>query len=261
MKRYLGASLVAAIAALPAIAQAQAKPKPEYTLSGNAGLFSDYRFRGFSQTDFKPAFQGGFDFEHTSGFYVGNWNSNVSSVLYNGASLEMDVYGGYKTEIEGFGIDVGGIYYAYPGTGKYDPAFKAKNFELYVGGSFGPVSLKLYHSLTDFFGLNSDAAGLTPPGAKIDTKGSQYLDLTASFELVAGVTLEAHAGWQKIKNAKRLGAPRDTVYDYKVGVTTDVEGWELGAAVVATSKKDYFQTTDGKDAGKTTLVVSVSKSF
>ena len=94
------------------------KPEPEFTFTGNAGLFSDYRFRGFTQTDYKPAFQGGFDFAHKSGFYLGNWNSNVEQALYNGASLEMDFYGGYKHTFGDFGLDVGVIYYYYPGTKK-----------------------------------------------------------------------------------------------------------------------------------------------
>src|SRR5687767_6282116 len=102
----LGVTAQTAPAAAPA-------PTPEFTFTGNAGLFSDYRFRGFTQTDYKPAFQGGFDFAHQSGFYLGNWNSNVEQALYNGASLEMDFYGGYKTTFGDFGLDVGVIYYYY----------------------------------------------------------------------------------------------------------------------------------------------------
>ena len=44
---------------------------------------------------------GGFDVGHSSGIYVGNWNSNVDSAMYNGANLEMDFYGGYKHAFEG----------------------------------------------------------------------------------------------------------------------------------------------------------------
>lgn len=259
--KKLSTIFAAAALAAPLAAAAQAKPEPEFTFSGNAGLFSDYRFRGFTQTDFKPAFQGGFDFSHKSGFYLGNWNSNVSSVLYNGASLEMDFYGGYKFDAGGIGIDVGAIYYFYPGTGKYAPAFKAKNFEAYVGGAIGPVSLKFYHSFTDFFGLNSDATGLTPPGAKIDTKGSQYLDLSASFDAGAGVALQAHLGYQKVKNYKKLGAPKDSAFDYKLGVTYDLAGWSLGAALVGGDKKDFFVDTEGKPGGKLRPVLSLTKSF
>ncbi len=259
MKNTVRAGLAAALISLPMLASAQAaKAEPEFTLTGNAGLFSDYRFRGFTQTDYKPAFQGGIDFAHKSGFYLGNWNSNVSSVLYNGASLEMDFYGGYKMSFGDFGLDVGGIYYFYPGTGKYNPDFKAKNFELYVGGSYGPVSLKYYHSLTDFFGLNSEALGL--PGG-IDTKGSQYLDLSAAFDLGGGLAMQAHVGWQKVKNYTTLGAPKDSAIDYKVGVTYDLSGWILGAAVVGGDKKDFFLDTEGDAGGKIRPVLSVTKSF
>ena len=77
-------------------------------VTGNLGLVSDYRFRGYTQTDYNPALQGGVDFAHKSGFYLGNWNSNVEQSLYTGASLEMDFYGGYKHAFEGgFGIDIG----------------------------------------------------------------------------------------------------------------------------------------------------------
>ena len=183
-----------------------AKPEPEFTFTGNAGLFSDYRFRGFTQTDYKPAFQGGFDFAHKSGFYLGNWNSNVEQALFNGASLEMDFYGGYKHTFGDFGLDVGVIYYYYPGTNKVQPGVDAKNFEAYIGGSWGPASLKYYYSFTDFFGLNSDdfAPGTVPPG--VDTKGSQYLDLTVTFPFDGGWAVIGHAGLsedRKLQTARR----------------------------------------------------------
>ena len=81
----------------------------DWTVSGNIGLFSDYRFRGMTQTDYGPALQGGFDIGHSSGFYIGNWNSNVEQKLYNGASLEMDFYGGFKGAVGDFSYDLGAI--------------------------------------------------------------------------------------------------------------------------------------------------------
>ena len=92
-------TLIAALAlgSLPVLAQTAAAPASAWTVAGNAGLFSDYTFRGISQTARKPAFQGGIDVAHASGFYVGNWNSNISSpvrfssysagVPYHSASL------------------------------------------------------------------------------------------------------------------------------------------------------------------------------
>jgi hypothetical protein len=48
----------------------QAAPASPHTLTGNAGLFSSYRFRGIDQTFGKPALQGVFDYSHSSGIYV-----------------------------------------------------------------------------------------------------------------------------------------------------------------------------------------------
>ena len=259
--------------ATPAAPAAPAKPEPEFTFTGNAGLFSDYRFRGFTQTDYKPAFQGGFDFAHQSGFYLGNWNSNVEQLLYNGASLEMDFYGGYKHSFGDFGLDVGVLYYYYPGTNKFQPGVNAKNFEAYIGGSYGPVSLKYFYSFTNFFGLNSDAligdpttgATLTQTtGFYVDTKGSQYLDLSATFPLDGGWALLGHVGWQKVEHYKQLGAPEDSYFDYKLGVTYDIagSGWIVGAAMVGTSEKNFFTVGDlSEGGGKTGVVVNLSKTF
>ena len=55
-----------------------AAPPPEHTITGNVGLYSQYIFRGLTQTDRDPALQGGFDYAHSSGFYAGTWASNIS---------------------------------------------------------------------------------------------------------------------------------------------------------------------------------------
>lgn len=241
MKKLILASALSAVcASFASSAMAQAAATPEYTFTGNAGLFSDYRFRGFTQTDYKPAFQGGFDFAHASGFYLGNWNSNVEQSLYTGASLEMDFYGGYKGTVGDFGYDVGYIHYFYPNSGQAG-ATKIKNGEIYVGGSYGPVSLKFYNAVTDFFSV-------------ADTKNSYYLDLGAGFDLGDGWGVNGHVGYQKVKHY-------DNYTDYKIGITKDLSGWVVGASLIATSKKDFFLTGDGEDGGKTRLVLQVTKSF
>ncbi len=267
MKTFLLSSAVAVAAvAAPLAASAQAKPEPEYTFTGNAGLFSDYRFRGFSQTGYKPAFQGGFDFAHKSGFYLGNWNSNVEQGLYNGASLEMDFYGGYKGTVGDFGYDIGYIYYYYPNSGAQGTT-KVDNGEFYIGGSWGPVSAKWYYGTTNFFSLGK---GPTLGNPEFDTKGSWYLDLSGNFDLGSGFGVQAHYGYQKIEEASTAFAQglvfkdTDNISDYKLGVTYDASGWILGAAIVGTSDKGFFRTAESgftEDSGKTKLVLSVSKTF
>src|SRR5690606_22311964 len=119
----------------------------ELPISANISIVSDYAFRGISQTDQRPALQGGFDYAHESGFYVGVWGSNVSwlqDLGASGSSLEIDLYGGYATELGPFGVDVGLLQYYYPGSygGSYkaDGNEKPHTLEGYVGLSYEFVS-------------------------------------------------------------------------------------------------------------------------
>ena len=62
------------------------------------GVVTDYRYRGISQSRLKPALQGGVDFAHKSGFYLGTWASTIKWIKDAGgdAPVELDLYGGYK---------------------------------------------------------------------------------------------------------------------------------------------------------------------
>src|SRR3979411_2163970 len=115
MRKSVLSLAVAAAVLVPGLAAAQT-PAPS-PLTGNITLITDYRFRGISQTFAKPAIQGGFDYAHASGLYVGNWNSNVSQGAgFPGGNLEMDFYGGWKKSWGGWGIDFGVHYHYYRST-------------------------------------------------------------------------------------------------------------------------------------------------
>jgi uncharacterized protein (TIGR02001 family) len=249
-------ALAVASAALPGIATAQATAASP--LSGNLMLTTDYRFRGISQSYQLPAVQGGIDWAHASGLYLGNWNSSISGNQYpNGASLEMDLYGGYKFALgKDATLDVGGIYYFYPGAfyNGFSGKPKYDNFELYIGGVSGPFSAKLYVAVTDFFGFNATTGGN-------NSSGSYYVDLNYATEIAPKLTLGAHVGYQNVRNNS------DWNYiDYKIGVTYDWTGWMLGAAIVGTdADKALYFATDGagkiKRTGETGLVLSIGKAF
>lgn len=242
---HLFAALVTSLAISPAFAQAT---DPAYTLTGNAGLTSEYRFRGFAQTNFRPAFQGGVDFAHSSGLYLGNWNSNVDDDLYGGGSLEMDFYGGYKGKLGDFGYDVGLLYYYYPGSDGAD-GDTIDNTEVYVGGSYGPLSVKYFHGLSNFFGA---------PG----TKNTHYLDVGLAFDLGNGWGANAHVGYQKLKKAANAdGEGISGYYDYKLGVTKDLNGWLAGLSLVSSSKQNWYLTDRGHPAGRLGVLASINKSF
>jgi uncharacterized protein (TIGR02001 family) len=247
-------AIAAVLAATCASTWAADPPQSDWTITGNAGLFSDYRFRGISQTNKKPALQGGIDISHASGFYVGNWNSNVDSLLYNDANLEMDFYGGYKLPLGDFTLDVGALYYFYPGSGGGGKT-KIDNTELYIGGGFGPFSLKYSHAVSDFFGAT-------------DSKNSYYIDGSVSVDLGNGFGIVGHVGYQKLKGGARVTeigstALEDSIVDYKLGITYDLSGWALGAAYVATNRDLTGGTAaqSNRNISNGTVLVSVGKTF
>jgi uncharacterized protein (TIGR02001 family) len=89
-------------------------------LSANVTLASDYILRGLSQTAHGPALQGGFDWEHPTGFYLGVWGSNVH-FQHSSANLEMDGYGGYNYYFaEKTTVGLGALYYTYWSNGSRD---------------------------------------------------------------------------------------------------------------------------------------------
>lgn len=253
-KTRLALAALAACAAPPVFAEA-APPAPDYTLAANVGLFSDYRFRGLSMTNKKPAVQGGIDFAHRSGWYLGNWNSNVDSGLFNGANVEMDFYGGWKISVQGFGLDLGAIYYYYPGSGDNPGTGKIDNTELYLGGSWGPIALKFNYAVSDFFGV-------------ADSKGSYYVLLGGGHDFGNGFGVNAAVGYQGgLKNGacytQMNGRVSCSVTDYKLGGTYTIDGWVLGLAYVTTNRDISLGTAAGanRNISNGTAVASVSKSF
>lgn len=252
MKKTVIALSLAALS-LPALAQDKKAPEPDFTISGNFGITSDYRFRGISQSDKKPAVQGGIDLAHKSGLYVGNWNSSVSDFASPfGSGIEMDLYGGFKTEVFGIALDLGTIYYYYPGaqTSTTDTKNPVNTQEAYLGVGWGPVSLKTSYTMTDrYFGLGKDNNTTLQTGANPSAKGTLYYDLSFAQEIAPKLTVKAHAGFTSLKNK---AADLDLIQDYSLGLAYDLDGWVLGLNVytvsgLSTDAKAWFTTADGRN--------------
>lgn len=240
--------LSALLASTAAMAQTAA-PAPDYTLSYNAGVISDYRFRGLSQTSFDPALQAGLDLAHKSGVYLGAWASNVSWIKdYAGASkgsYELDLYAGYKGEIsQDLTFDLGVIRYLYPGN---TAATNANTTEVYGALSYGLVSAKYSRSTSNFV-------------ANAASKGSQYLEVAANFALGKGLTLTPRIGRQTIPNV--LNNAGDYT-DYALTLGKDFgNGLSATVAAIGSNAKDSFYRVAPLDnLGKNALVAGLKYSF
>lgn len=75
---------------------------------------TDYNFRGISQTDRKPAIQGGAELQiYNNLFYLGVYGSNVD--LATRPDAEIDFYGGIRPKFGDLAFDFGVWQYYYPG--------------------------------------------------------------------------------------------------------------------------------------------------
>jgi uncharacterized protein (TIGR02001 family) len=269
MKKTILALSLAALS-VPALAQGK-KPEPEYTISGNFGLTSDYRFRGISQSNGKPAIQGGIDFAHKSGFYLGNWNSSISEWAAGGSSgIEMDFYGGYKTDLLGVALDFGAIQYYYPNGNSplnYNYGGTTKNVfdtrEAYVGLGYGPFSLKTSYTFSDnYFGLGKTGDRTVTT----DAKGTLYYDLSFVYEVATKTNIKAHVGMLDI--ASPVAGGTKSITDSSIGITYDLDGWVFGVTAFSTNglksaAQSWFTSTDGRNKKlySNGAAVSLTKTF
>ena len=253
---FAGGALAQTPAPAPAPAAAAPAPEPDWTFTGNVGLYSQYVFRGISQTNEKPAIQGGFDLGHKSGFYAGTWASNISWLSDGNpdvsAPIEWDFYGGYKWGFaEDWVADFGVLYYWYPGSYPAGYSPKPNTTELYAALNWKMLQVKYSYAVTDTFGFpNSD--------------GSYYIEGNVNWDVVEKVndyigkiTLIGHVGYQDYRHNG------DYSYtDWKAGAAADVMGLTVGLVVTGTNATSALYTNRfGKDISDTQVVGYVQKTF
>ena len=251
---------LAALIALSGSAFAQtAAPAPVDPISYNISAVSNYKYRGQDQDTsktkgFKPALQGGVDYAHASGFYVGNWNSTVNFLAPNGdkANVEVDLYGGYKFPLGAFGMDVGALTYIYPG------ATKSNTTELYAAATYGPVTAKYSGTVSKgYFGVGESSS---------DGRGTGYLNLAFAQEVMPKVTLKASVGSTMFTSAGKVATVAGVNYvDYSIGAAYDLgEGLSVTGFYAGGNKKNLitgFQEGGSKSINKGTAIVMLTKAL
>ena len=256
MKKLVHALVLTGLVGVPALAVA-AETSP-HTVTGNVGFASDYRFRGISQTFEDPAIQGGFDYSHTSGIYLGTWASNVSESELAGANIEWDIYGGYTFNVGDVAINVGGLYYWYPGKDEAAAGFDPNTFEVYAGATWKWLNVKYSHSTTKLFGIT-------------DSEGSGYLEANASFALPYDITLGLHVAKQFVAGDIAPGVSNDDYTDWKIGISKPILGFNVGLAYIDTDvessnvtwgfNKAFTKGSKTEDLADGTVVLTVGKTF
>jgi len=261
MKKLVHALVLTGLVGVPTVAMA-AEESP-HSLSANVGLYSDYVFRGISQTGGEPAIQGGLDYSHSSGFYLGTWASNVGWLEdfqgYTKGNVEIDVYGGFRGEIPKteLSYDLGAIQYMYPGDHPSNIT-KADTTEVYAALGWKWFTAKYSYYISDeVFGF-------------ADADGSDYLAISASVPVgETGLTLGASWGTFSFKNNSAQDYD-----DWKISAAFDMgklgklgDGVTVGVAYTDTNAdrtkwtEDSAKVTNPQFLGDSTTTVWISKAF
>lgn len=224
-------------------------------VTGNLGLTSDYRFRGISQTQNAPAVQGGIDYAHSSGFYVGNWNSSVSSQVYtNGAGVESDLYAGFKKDVyKGITIDIGSYNYFYPrATTSAATGSNFDTYEAFLGlGYKDLISAKYSQTLGNgYFGTaNARGTSYTQVDAKLPVPAVKKLSVVAHYGRT-DVANSGSADYNDMNAGFVYTLPKD--FDLSVKYFTNSG---------MTSAFQTANTVSGQKLYKNAVVVGLTKTF
>jgi len=245
-KTLIAAAVATALAAPALVLAADAAPTPTHTFTPNIGVVSDYLFRGVSQTHGSAALQGGVDYAHASGLYAGIWGSTITWVkdAYGKGNTEVDLYGGYKNTFAGgdWNYDIGLIAYTYPGKGSAIPGVNVNPNTSEVYGALGYkwLTLKYSHVISaGFIGWGGGA------GFNENTRGSNYLELNASYDLGDGWGVGGHVGSQKVKNFSNAVYATADYTDWNLGVTKDVGFGVFGLTYSAANTKGTCNAAGG----------------
>ncbi len=286
-KSLISTAVLGALIAPSFVFAADAAPASDLTVAYNIGLYSQYIFRGLTQTDRGPAVQGGVDLTHSSGFYLGAWASNISwlrdnndaysaSAYSKGGRIEVDLYGGYRYSFaNGVGIDLGALQYLYPGSkssgGDVNWA-SAYTTELYGALNYGWVQAKISSVVSD--AAWTVGKYTTYESTTKNARGTYYAELNATIPvsdligakdgLASGITGIAHIARQEFN----AGSGND-VYsytDYKLGLQKSISdgalsGVNLGGYWTYANTRDAQWTLNGRNIGDSTGTVFVQKVF
>jgi uncharacterized protein (TIGR02001 family) len=222
-------------------------------ISGNVAIVTDYVFRGISQTDNQMAIQGGLDYAHDSGLYVGTWASSVDPDFFNGTGhdpqIELDLYVGYSGEMgNGMGYDIGYLRYEYPGFSKADTN------EVYASLSFSDFSASVNYSDELAF-LPSDQSAWYLKGAYETTLPWYEIGFSAHVGHSFGDAFDVSAS-----DINDSGLT-DSYTDWSIGISKNWMGADFGLTYTDLSIDSDDCDDSLTDICDSKFVFSIGKSF
>lgn len=270
---------VAAMADEAPAATAPSEPAPPYTLTFNLGLTTNYISRGINNSA-GPAIQGGIDWAHSSGFYLGTWFSSVNPYNLGGSGtnfatnsrgnhVETDWYGGYSHAFGDVTLGVGGNYVWYPENEYSYNNHNQNTFEGNVNVSYKWFTYTFYHAFTDWYGIDKNKNGTSTNG---DSKGAEYHEIKFNYGLpFADLNLTAKVGYQRSSdiylNQKDFAIGLNRNFSLPTG-GKPLEGFNAGATYTGTFGEEqnarnnfYYSDDNGVDTNVHQITFFVKRSW
>jgi uncharacterized protein (TIGR02001 family) len=215
-------------------------------LSGTLSGVSDYRYRGNTLSDRRPAAQAGVTYDDPKGWYAGAFASTVRLKPPGGPSsyLQTIAYAGYATRLgSGISGEMGGDYAA------FGEANELNYGELFVGAATDNWSARIYYS-PRYFGESSNAV---------------YGEINVTQPLGEWLRLHVHAGVLRYRYESPYGVvprsePMQNVFDARIGLRVDLDPFQLEVAWVGISDHTAAYLITGSRSPNT-VVASLSLSF
>ena len=230
MNKKITSLLGSAVVASSILVAPMSSMADDAIVTGNAGILSDYIFRGIFQDS--GVGNGGLDIEY-AGFYAGTWVADV------GEGIEYDLYAGHTYEFEN-GMYLGGGYTSYQYSDGFDSEYNEIN--LTAGGSAGDVSLDLEYSIGEYNDDFLDKDG--------NVEGEDYTFMAATVGYNGAYLTYGDFG----------DDADDALGNYlELGYSMEMGGFELTGALVHTMDLNDG-SVDGDDE-ETEAYVSISWGF
>lgn len=209
-------------------------------LAATATIVSDYRYRGVTLSDRKPALQGSVTWDAPGGAYAGVFASRVRLAAPAGANAQIVAFAGYAARLDpDASVEAGGDYAAF--TADADDNYG----EMFVGATYAGISGRLSYS-PRYFGQSA---------------GGTYAELEVSPSLAERVRLVAHAGVLRTRYESYYGlSSAQNVFDGRVGVVVDFEWFRAQLAWVGVSNHNAGRALTGTTSPNT-VVLTLTRAF
>ena len=255
MNKKIIFSLFASLLLLAQSANAEIKfgneKDPSATLSFNAGYNTAYVSRGVDQNNSSGSPYIGADLNTKIGFYVGTWTAAAGSSANNGATQEVDIYGGFKKTFGPLTGDIGYIVYHYPTA---NSSLATDYSEGYVKLTLAPdktpftVGLSYYKEDTNGFTTCSGAACSGNARATVTGIGKSYMEANATYD------------FGPVQSLVSYGKYKDITKTTTVTLSKSISDIGFGLSYINAKTES---TTNGYAPAKDLdfLVLNISKTF